>query len=184
MRKLHVPRYQITEVALHIYAARGPQGLTMRRIAAALGVRPSAIYRYFESKAAIVEAVAAAADSRLALALQSKPGKPKRRKLVQALSKRVLKFAVEYPHLFRLASRQGPHSSHEGSRASVFTAEIASAIRAGQLGRTAPEFPAQLLWTQFCGLAGLREKEELADDRALRKAWTKATWDLRQALGA
>src|SRR5258705_1160849 len=99
MRKLHVPRYQITEVALHIYAARGPQGLTMRRIAGALGVRPSALYRHFESKAAIVEAVASAAESMLARALPSRARKPKRRKLVQ--------------------------------RTSVFTAEIASAIRAG-----------------------------------------------------
>src|SRR5262245_43445700 len=184
MRKLHVPRYQITEVALHIYAARGPQGLTMRRIAGALGVQPSALYRHFESKAAIVEAVASAADSRLACALQSKPQRPKKGRLVEALSQRALKFAVEYPHLFRLAARQGPHSSHEGSRASVLTAEVASAIRAGQLCRTAPEVPARLTWTQSCGLAALRESEELADDRALRQAWTRATWDLRQALGA
>lgn len=184
MRKLHVPTYQITQAALHIYAAGGPKGLTMRRIAGALGVRASALYRHFENKAAILEAVASSADSRLAQVLRSSPRKPPRGNLVQALSRRALKFAVEEPHLFRLASRHGPHSDHNGSRASALRAEIASAIRAGQLHRTAPEFPARLLWTQFCGLVALQERGELGTDRDLGRQWERATWDIQRALGA
>jgi len=46
--KVHVPDGDVNNVHL-LYAARGPKGITMRAIAAALGVRASALYRHFES---------------------------------------------------------------------------------------------------------------------------------------
>lgn len=129
-----------------------------------------------------MEAVAAEADARLARALQSNPKKPRKRKLLQALADRAFKFAVQDPHLFRLASRQGPHVKHPLSRVATLRDEIAAIVRAGQMGRTAPEFPAQLIWTLFCGLFSMRESGELDSDRALQQAWVRATWDLRVAL--
>jgi AcrR family transcriptional regulator len=62
MKKLHMPHIQITHAALRIYAAKGPKGLTMRALGAALGVCASALYRHFRNKDAILEAVVDAAE--------------------------------------------------------------------------------------------------------------------------
>jgi AcrR family transcriptional regulator len=103
MKKLHVPYIQITQAAFHIYAAEGPKGFTMRKLAAALGIRASALYKHFGNKEAILDAVAAAADRTLADKLRA-PKKQKAKDQMRPLLGRALEFAVEQPRLFRLAT--------------------------------------------------------------------------------
>jgi AcrR family transcriptional regulator len=184
MRKLHVPRFQITQAALLLYAAEGPKGVTMRKLGAVLGIRASALYRHFEGKEAILNAVASAADARLATALKSSAKRPPRRHQLERLARRTMKFAAEHPHLFRIAARRGPHTDSEGSRAAVLRDEVGAAIRAGQLRRTDPSFHAGVIWPQFCGLADMRERGEIADDAALDGAFASAAWDLQRGLRA
>ncbi|MEF2145953.1 MAG: TetR/AcrR family transcriptional regulator [Desulfovibrionaceae bacterium] len=50
-------RDQIARAALSVLTRDGGAGLTIRRVAAKLGVAPSAIYRHFPDKGAIVDAV-------------------------------------------------------------------------------------------------------------------------------
>jgi TetR/AcrR family transcriptional regulator, tetracycline repressor protein len=52
-------RERIREAALRVVDAAGPEGLSMRRLAAELGVDPMAVYHYFPGKRAILLALVA-----------------------------------------------------------------------------------------------------------------------------
>jgi TetR/AcrR family tetracycline transcriptional repressor len=63
-RKGPPPRFtraEITEAALDLLDAEGLAGLNLRRLAHALGLTPTAIYRYFDSKEALTAAMLAQA---------------------------------------------------------------------------------------------------------------------------
>lgn len=59
-------RTVILEAALRLLEAEGEEGLTMRRVAAAVGIRAPSLYKHFPDKAALVDALAAAALAELA----------------------------------------------------------------------------------------------------------------------
>jgi TetR/AcrR family transcriptional regulator, tetracycline repressor protein len=56
-RPPRLTRAEVVGVARRIGARQGVEGLTMRRLAAELGVMPNALYTYFPDKAAILDAV-------------------------------------------------------------------------------------------------------------------------------
>jgi hypothetical protein len=98
--------------------------------------------------------------------------------------RRALQFAVAHPHLFRIASRRGPHRDAPGTRAAVLRDEVTAAIQARQLRRTDPSFHADVIWAQLCGLADMRECGQIGDDRSLTDACEGVASDLRRGLGA
>ncbi|HEY2029285.1 MAG TPA: TetR/AcrR family transcriptional regulator [Myxococcales bacterium] len=173
MSKLHLPHIQIASAAFHIYAAEGPKGMTMRKIAAAVGVRASALYRHFRNKDAILDAVADAADVALAQKLQA-PAKqnPKKRRM-KPLIGRALDFAVEQPKLFRLATSHRPRWSDAATGAkNILTSEVRQAMEKGELAQGDAKGHARSLWAQICGLVSIRERGDLPDNRGeLRGAW-------------
>src|ERR1700753_1327470 len=63
-------RARLIEVAERLFAAHGPDGVTMRQLADALGVSPMTPYRYFEDKDAILAAVRTPAFNRCAAAMK------------------------------------------------------------------------------------------------------------------
>ncbi|HQV03281.1 MULTISPECIES: TetR/AcrR family transcriptional regulator [unclassified Novosphingobium] len=52
-------RQQLVELAIALIEERGSSAMTMSEIAARAGMSPASFYRYFESKEALIEAVAA-----------------------------------------------------------------------------------------------------------------------------
>ena len=90
-------------VATRLFAAKGPEGVTMRELAAALGVSAMTPYRYFRDKDDILATVRARAFDRFAEVLEtaySGPGTVPER----ALAKRdaYVRFALEEPATYRL----------------------------------------------------------------------------------
>jgi AcrR family transcriptional regulator len=63
-------RARLIEVAERLFAAHGPDGVTMRQLADALGVSSMTPYRYFEDKDAILAAVRTQAFNRFAAAME------------------------------------------------------------------------------------------------------------------
>ena len=63
-------RDKVCDAALQIFAERGVQGLTMREVAARLGVSPMVPYRYFKDKEDILAAVRARAFNDFAHVLE------------------------------------------------------------------------------------------------------------------
>jgi AcrR family transcriptional regulator len=64
-------RERLIDAAERLFAAHGLEAVTMRQLAAALGVSPMTPYRYFEDKEAILAAVRARAFGRHAAALEA-----------------------------------------------------------------------------------------------------------------
>jgi AcrR family transcriptional regulator len=71
-------RNRLCDVAEGLFAAHGPDGVTMRELAEAMGVSSMTPYRYFEDKDAILAAVRTRAFNRFAEAMEtaSKPPPP------------------------------------------------------------------------------------------------------------
>ena len=64
-------RERLCEAAERLFAEHGPDGVTMRQLAAELGVSPMTPYRYFKDKDAILAAVRANGFNRFAEALEA-----------------------------------------------------------------------------------------------------------------
>lgn len=63
-------RQSVTDAALAIVEREGEEALTLRRVAAEVGVTANAIYRYFDNRDALVAATANAAAHRLYVAVE------------------------------------------------------------------------------------------------------------------
>jgi len=88
-------RTRLCDVAEKLFAARGPDGVTMRQMADALGVSSMTPYRYFKDKDDILAAVRTRAFTRFAAAMESaraqhRSGNP------------YLDFALDNPAAYRL----------------------------------------------------------------------------------
>ena len=96
-------RERLCEVATRQFGAHGPDGVTMRALAAELGVSPMTPYRYFKDKDAILAAVQARAFDRFAEALEApfaEPGDAQSR--ATAVGRAYASFAFAHPDAYRL----------------------------------------------------------------------------------
>jgi AcrR family transcriptional regulator len=98
----------MVEQALGAVREHGAEQVSLRAIAQALDVSPSAAYNHFADKDALLVAVGecglAALDERMARSLAAHPGDSDEaaRRRFAGLGRAYISFAVEDPHLFRL----------------------------------------------------------------------------------
>src|SRR5437899_10156545 len=96
-------RDRLCEAAERLFAERGPDAVTMRQLAAELGVSPMTPYRYFEDKDDILAAVRANGFNRFSEALEkareSAVGAQARG---EAVGEAYVTFALEHPHSYKL----------------------------------------------------------------------------------
>ena len=96
-------RERLCEAAERLFAERGPDAVTMRQLAAELGVSPMTPYRYFEDKDDILAAVRANGFTRFAVALETaRDGASGARAIGTAVGEAYVTFAVENPHAYKL----------------------------------------------------------------------------------
>ncbi len=97
-------QHRLCDAAEHLFASRGPEAVTIRQLASALGVSPMTPYRYFKDKDAILAAVRARAFDRHAEALEraygENPADPVER--ADAIGAAYVRFALENPEAYRL----------------------------------------------------------------------------------
>ncbi|MAK81997.1 TetR/AcrR family transcriptional regulator [Phenylobacterium sp.] len=96
-------RDRLCEVAEQLFAERGPEAVTMRQLASALGVSPMTPYRYFKDKDDILAAVRTAGFDRFAEALEvayAQPGDARARGA--AVGEAYVTFAFEHPQTYKL----------------------------------------------------------------------------------
>jgi AcrR family transcriptional regulator len=90
-------------VAARLFAAKGPEGVTMRELASVLGVSPMTPYRYFRDKDDILAAVRARAFDRFAEALEmAYAGVGTTVERSHAKRDAYVRFALEEPETYRL----------------------------------------------------------------------------------
>jgi AcrR family transcriptional regulator len=90
-------RTRLCNVAEKLFAAHGPDGVTMREMADALGVSSMTPYRYFKDKDAILAAVRMRAFNRFAEAMETARTQPQPRS-----GNAYLDFALANPASYRL----------------------------------------------------------------------------------
>ncbi len=96
-------RERLCEAAERLFAERGPDAVTMRQLAAELGVSPMTPYRYFQDKDDILAAVRTNAFNRFAETLEAaresgSGAADKGRRTGEAY----VTFALEHPHSYKL----------------------------------------------------------------------------------
>src|ERR1700712_702887 len=96
-------RERLCEAAERLFAEQGPDAVTMRQLAAELGVSPMTPYRYFRDKEAILAAVRTNGFNRFAEALETaRDGAKDARAKGAAVGEAYLDFAFEHPHTYKL----------------------------------------------------------------------------------
>lgn len=96
-------RERLCEAAERLFAERGPDAVTMRQLAAELGVSPMTPYRYFEDKDDILAAVRANGFNRFAGALETaRANSVGARAIGAAVGEAYVEFALSNPHAYKL----------------------------------------------------------------------------------
>jgi AcrR family transcriptional regulator len=158
-------RARILEAARGIYLEEGPEAVTMRRVAARVGITATALYRHFLNKEALVEAVIGHGfqvfGGYLHRALAgATPGE--RLKLSGGA---YLDFALEQPEIYRTVfmtpSREGgwPGAGGRDTRKQAtfrfLVDRVDECMRSGEVAAGDPEATALTLWAHVHGLVSL-----------------------------
>src|SRR3954470_17489433 len=95
-------RERLCEAAERLFAEKGPEAVTMRQLAAELGVSPMTPYRYFQDKDDILAAVRTNGFNRFAEALEeAHPATEGARAKGTAVGEAYLHFAFEHPQAYK-----------------------------------------------------------------------------------
>lgn len=96
-------RERLCAAAERLFAEKGPDAVTMRQLASALGVSPMTPYRYFRDKDDILAAVRTNGFNRFAEALEkARDGARSPRAKGAAVGEAYIDFAFEHPHTYKL----------------------------------------------------------------------------------
>ncbi len=149
--------------ASEILESEGPDGLSVRRIAAAAGVAPMGVYNHFESKFGIVEALYVQGFQRLAdaMAAMTQIDDPAEALLEGARAYRALALAhpMAYQVMF-LRAVPGFEPSDPALTSCTrgfdhLVATVQRAIRAGVIAAAPPTETAQMIWASIHGWVSL-----------------------------
>lgn len=104
-------RQRILEAALKVFASRGVNGTPVPPIAREAGISVGSLYRYFESKEALVNTLFRETKQLLAeQLLENLPIQPPSRALFHEIWNRLCTFARHQPDAFRFLEMQDHHS--------------------------------------------------------------------------
>ncbi|MGZ3376467.1 MAG: TetR/AcrR family transcriptional regulator [Phenylobacterium sp.] len=152
-------RERLCEAAERLFAERGPDAVTMRQLAAELGVSPMTPYRYFEDKDDILAAVRANGFTRFAVALETaRDSAVGARAIGTAVGDAYVNFALENPHAYKLMfDFNQPHAEKypdlvaAGQRAQkTMTDHVEDALKEG-LMEGDPQQIGLMLWASIHG---------------------------------
>ena len=152
-------RDRLCEAAERLFAERGPDAVTMRQLAAELGVSPMTPYRYFEDKDDILAAVRANGFTRFAEALEKARDSARgARAIGSAVGKAYVDFALSNPHAYKLMfdfnqphAEKYPELVAAGQRAQkTMTAHVEDALKEGLMEGDAQEI-GLMFWAAIHG---------------------------------
>jgi AcrR family transcriptional regulator len=146
-------REALVAAALERLQSEGPAALGLRELARGVGVSPSAPYRHFADRQALLEAVAAEGFRRFGAAMSAAAdGKPESEQL-EAMARAYVRFAISAPHLFRLMF--SGEIDHRRDPALAAAAKAAYASLAAAAAREDGAAPAKVAITAWAFVHGL-----------------------------
>ena len=165
-------RERLIDAAERLFAAHGLDAVTMRQLAAELGVSPMTPYRYFADKDAILAAVRARAFNRHADALEAAMAASRGEdpfEASDAVGRAYVEFAFAHPEAYKLMfdveqpnANEYPELVAAGERSrATMTAHLRPLIDAGRV-RGDAELIGHMFWSAMHGaiqlqLAGMLE---------------------------
>jgi AcrR family transcriptional regulator len=180
-------RERLIDAAERLFAERGLEAMTLRELAAEVGVSPMTPYRYFADKDAILAAVRTRAFNRHAAALEAamaSAGTPIERS--QAVGAAYLRFALAHPAAYKLMFDVGQPNAGAypelvaaalRSRATM-TAHLKAMIAAGLLTGDADQI-GHMFWSAIHGAIQLQLAGMLTppfDAEGLSAALVRTLW--------
>lgn len=163
-------RERLCEAAERLFAEKGPEAVTMRQLAAELGVSPMTPYRYFRDKDDILAAVRTNGFNRFAEALEiARATAGSARAKGVAVGEAYVNFAFEHPHTYKLMfDLDQPHEADypdlvtAGQRArATMSAYVKDLIAEGVLSGDAEQIGA-MFWAATHGAVVLELAGKLA----------------------
>ena len=156
-------RDRLCEAAERLFAEHGPDAVTMRQLAADLGVSPMTPYRYFKDKDDILAAVRTNGFNRFAQALEDAfDSTSGARARSSAVGDAYLKFAFEHPATYKLMfDLYQPHEADypdlvaAGLRARDTQTQWVRSLMAEGLLIGDPDEIGQMFWAATHGAVGL-----------------------------
>ncbi len=165
-------RRAILDETRGLLVREGYAGLSMRKIARAVGCSATSIYLYFDSKDALTHALIDEGMERLHAALESaEAGAPSARERLDRLCRAYVRFGLDHPEyyetMFQLhpqRMRRYPAESYRRARRNVerFTSALADGTTDGSLcPPQSADVAAAALWTALHGLVSLHLAERI-----------------------
>ena len=175
-------RNRILDAARDLFDAEGEEGLSMRRIAGAVGITPMAIYRHYADKEALKNALMldgmAAWETRVEAIAATEP-----MAWVTGLGEAYLDFALAEPRRYEAAfllkasaARQFPRDIEEG-RSPALRSTIARITQAQASGLLIPAPPVQMalhLAALMQGLVSMYRAGRFTEEAEFRAAYRRA----------
>ena len=173
-------RERLIAAAEHLFAEHGPDGVTMRQLAAELGVSPMTPYRYFKDKDAILAAVRASGFARFATALeQASAASEDGVKRTQDTGRAYVRFALENQDAYRLMfdfaqpnEKDYPELIEASARSRAMLIRHAEGLVSTGQAKGDPEMIAHIIWASLHGALVLQMAGKLSpsvDPGALRR---------------
>jgi AcrR family transcriptional regulator len=156
-------RERLCEAAEKLFAEKGPDAVTMRQLAAALGVSPMTPYRYFQDKEDILAAVRTNGFNRFAEALeQAYASVEGARAKGAAVGDAYINFALEHPATYKLMfDLNQPHEDKypelvaAGQRARKTQTDYVRSLVADGVLAGDPDEIGRMFWAAAHGAVGL-----------------------------
>jgi AcrR family transcriptional regulator len=168
-------REQIVAAALELLETHGPEGLTMRAVAARVGIKAPSLYKHFPDKEELETALIAEGFRQVATVFSAAvDGSPEP---LGDLARAYRQWAKEHPHLYRLMTHKPLRRDllPEGLEASAALPVVRAVNGDPDLARAA--------WALAHGLTSLELVDRFPPDADLDAAWRAGVAALRAKAG-
>jgi AcrR family transcriptional regulator len=165
---------EILDAACALNAREGIEGVSMRRVAAEVGITATALYRHYRDKDALIAAVADRGFEEFGRALRRAPVASAPRARVLQILDRYRELAFHRPDLFRLmfsTPRKGlrrfpaDFAAHRSAVFDELRRAVERGIARGDFRRASSLEVSLSLWAQAHGLLALEGSGRFARDR-------------------
>ena len=166
---VHVPypsktdRQAILSAALETLARRGIRDLSLRNVAATLGLAPNALYRYFPDRAALEAALADECARLLELALRKAAHGGAAAKAIRKMAAAYVRFAKDNRHLYEVMMSFHTPDHDASSRQSLWMFTVEQVQRVTGETRARPASVA--LWALLHGAVTLEASGVLGENK-------------------
>jgi AcrR family transcriptional regulator len=156
LRERQARRAQIISAARRIAEQEGWPGVTVRRLSEEISYSQPVLYGHFESREAILAAVAIEGFQELGLALENACKRIRRGNLIESVAQAYLGFAASSPAMYELMfSHRLSIAFGDPATPPELRSAFSHILRLFQESSSKPEVTAELFWASLHGIAEL-----------------------------